>query len=85
MYYDVCNVYCYSATWPSGVRRLATRYMKDPLQVFVGSLDLAACHTVQQIVEYVDEEFKRDRLYEFILQEKSPDAKCLIFVGKKVM
>ena len=80
-----CFFIHYSATWPSGVRRLATRYMKDPMQVFVGSLDLAACHTVQQIVEYVDEEFKRDRLYEFILQEKSPDAKCLIFVGKKVM
>ena len=30
-----------SATWPPGVRRLAESYMTDPIQVFVGSLDLA--------------------------------------------
>ena len=29
-----------SATWPPSVRRLATSYMKDPVTVFVGSLDL---------------------------------------------
>ena len=31
----------YSATWPEGVRRLARSYMKDPMQIYVGSLDLA--------------------------------------------
>ena len=30
-----------SATWPSGVRRLAQSYLTDPFQVNVGSLDLA--------------------------------------------
>lgn len=30
-----------SATWPTGVRRLAQSYMKDPFQINVGSLDLA--------------------------------------------
>jgi len=30
-----------SATWPSGVRRLAQNYLTDPFQVTVGSLDLA--------------------------------------------
>lgn len=34
-----------SATWPEGVRRLAKQYMKDPVQVQVGSLDL----TVSQL------------------------------------
>ena len=29
-----------SATCPPSVRRLATSYMKDPVTVFVGSLDL---------------------------------------------
>ena len=29
-----------SATWPPEVRRLTTSYMKNPFQVYVGSLDL---------------------------------------------
>ena len=37
-----------SATWPAGVRRLATSYMKDPVTVFIGTLDLAAVHSVRQ-------------------------------------
>ncbi|KAF5910116.1 putative ATP-dependent RNA helicase DDX43 [Clarias magur] len=30
-----------SATWPTGVRRLAKSYLKDPMMVYVGTLDLA--------------------------------------------
>ena len=33
-------VFYYSATWPKGVQRMADQYMKDPVRVFVGSLDL---------------------------------------------
>lgn len=29
-----------SATWPDGVRRLAKSYLKDPMIVYVGTLDL---------------------------------------------
>ena len=29
-----------SATWPEGVRRMAESYMVNPIQVFVGTLDL---------------------------------------------
>ena len=39
-----------SATWPPGVRRMATQYMNDPVTVFIGSLDLKACQTVTQQV-----------------------------------
>ncbi|QQP40768.1 Putative ATPdependent RNA helicase DDX43like [Caligus rogercresseyi] len=39
-----------SATWPQGVRRLASAYMKDPITISVGSLDLAAVHSVSQEV-----------------------------------
>lgn len=44
-----------SATWPSSVRRLASSYMNNPIQVFIGSLDLAATHTVTQKIEIMDE------------------------------
>lgn len=45
-----------SATWPSGVRRLATSYMVDPVQVYVGSLDLAAVHSVTQVVHMMSDD-----------------------------
>ena len=32
-----------SATWPPGVRDLAECYLTDPVQINVGSLDLAVC------------------------------------------
>lgn len=51
-----------SATWPPGVRRLAQRYMKNPIQVCVGSLDLAAVHSVEQTIEIIDENDKFDRV-----------------------
>lgn len=31
----------FSATWPTAVRRLAKSYLKDPMMVYVGTLDLA--------------------------------------------
>lgn len=51
-----------SATWPSGVRRLAQRYMQNPVQVCIGSLDLAAVHSVTQIIDIMDEEEKFERV-----------------------
>jgi len=72
-----------SATWPAGVRRLAQSYMKNPIQVFIGSLDLAAVHTVTQRIELVEEEDKDALLLEFI-KNMGPDDKVIVFVGKKV-
>lgn len=54
-----------SATWPDGVRRLASSYMKDPVQVNVGSLNLAATHSVTQIIEICDESEKEDLVSTF--------------------
>ncbi|XP_050982743.1 probable ATP-dependent RNA helicase DDX43 isoform X1 [Labeo rohita] len=72
-----------SATWPTGVRRLAKSYLKDPMMVYVGTLDLAAVNTVQQTVLFVQEEEKKAFLFDFIDRMESQD-KVLIFVGKKV-
>lgn len=71
-----------SATWPEGVRRLAQSYMKNPVQVFIGTLDLAACHSVTQVIEMIPEEEKHDRLIEFFHNMKEDD-KVIVFVGKK--
>ncbi|KAG8124116.1 hypothetical protein E2320_019420 [Naja naja] len=36
------NLKSITATWPDGVRRLAKSYLKDPMIVYVGTLDLAS-------------------------------------------
>jgi ATP-dependent RNA helicase DDX43 len=72
-----------SATWPTAVQRLATSYMKDPIRVNVGSLDLTAVHSVLQRVEILDEEDKRTRLLEFLTQELAADDKVIVFMGRK--
>ncbi|XP_021914078.1 probable ATP-dependent RNA helicase DDX43 isoform X2 [Zootermopsis nevadensis] len=71
-----------SATWPEGVRRLAQSYMKNPIQVFIGTLDLAAVHSVTQRIELIKEEDKSALLREFI-DNMEPDDKVIVFVGKK--
>ena len=72
-----------SATWPAGVRRLATTYMNDPVTVFIGSLDLAAVHSVRQEVYYIeDEDDKRTKLYEFF-ESMAEGEKVMVFVNKK--
>ena len=49
----------FSATWPEGIRRIANDYMNEPLQVCIGTLDLAAVHSVTQHVEILTEDDKR--------------------------
>ncbi|NXA71632.1 DDX43 helicase, partial [Thryothorus ludovicianus] len=72
-----------SATWPDGVRRLAKSYLKDPMIVYVGTLDLTAVNTVQQKVIVIPEEEKRAFMHSFIKAMK-PKDKVIIFVGKKL-
>ncbi|XP_061727461.1 uncharacterized protein LOC133532701 [Cydia pomonella] len=71
-----------SATWPTGVRRLAESYMQDPIQVNVGSLDLAAVHTVTQKIVFVEEDEKEQYLLDF-LNNMEPTDKVIVFCGKK--
>lgn len=52
----------FSATWPEDVRVLAEDFQRDPVFLNIGSLELAANHNIEQIVEVVDERDKQDRL-----------------------
>ncbi|NXM04433.1 DDX43 helicase, partial [Tyrannus savana] len=72
-----------SATWPDGVRRLAKSYLKNPMIVYVGTLDLAAVNTVEQRVVVIAEEEKRAFMHCFI-ESMKPKDKVIIFVGKKL-
>lgn len=71
-----------SATWPEGVRDLASKLMKNPFTVVVGSLDLKAVHTVTQKVVMCEEDNKKDELIRFITSLRQKE-KAIVFVGRK--
>ncbi|NWU94980.1 DDX43 helicase, partial [Upupa epops] len=72
-----------SATWPDGVRRLAKSYLKNPMIVYVDTLDLTAVNTVEQRVIVVPEEEKRTLMQSFV-ESMKPADKVIIFVGRKL-
>lgn len=51
----------WSATWPKEVQALAQDYLRDYVQVNIGSLELAANHNIQQIVEVCQENDKQQK------------------------
>lgn len=74
----------WSATWPKEVQRLARDYLNDPIQVTVGSLELAASHTITQLVEVVLEFEKRDRMVKHLeTATEDKELKVLIFALTK--
>uniref|UniRef100_A0A0A9YZF6 RNA helicase n=2 Tax=Lygus hesperus TaxID=30085 RepID=A0A0A9YZF6_LYGHE len=78
------QVLMWSATWPKEVRKLAEDFLADYVQVNIGSLELAANHNIQQIVEVVQENDKQDRLVA-LLEEIGSDRleRTIIFVETK--
>uniref|UniRef100_A0A8C1ZRP4 RNA helicase n=1 Tax=Cyprinus carpio TaxID=7962 RepID=A0A8C1ZRP4_CYPCA len=60
-----------------------TSYLKDPMMVYVGTLDLAVKNTVHQTVLFVQEEEKKAYIFDFI-DRIEPQNKVLIFVGEKI-
>ena len=52
----------WSATWPREVRNLAEEFLKDYVQLNVGSLQLSANHNILQIVDVCTEPEKDNKL-----------------------
>jgi superfamily II DNA/RNA helicase len=46
-------LFFFSATWPEDVRRIAARYMRNPIQIYVGTLDLAVYILSTYIFYYI--------------------------------
>lgn len=53
----------WSATWPKEVEALAKDYLKEFIQVNIGSMELSASHTIKQIVEVV---MPHDKQYRYV-------------------
>ncbi|XP_078739259.1 putative ATP-dependent RNA helicase DDX17 isoform X2 [Lampetra fluviatilis] len=74
----------WSATWPKEVRQLAEDFLREYIQINVGSMDLSANHNILQIVDVCSDNEKDNklmRLMEEIMAEK--ENKTIIFVETK--
>ena len=49
---------CCSATWPAHARRWAQSNTKNAIEVFIGTTNLTAAHSVTQKIEIVEEDDK---------------------------
>ena len=56
------QVLMWSATWPKEVQTLAKDFLKDYIQVNIGSLQLSANHNILQIVD-VCQEYEKEGKY----------------------
>lgn len=74
----------WSATWPREIQSLARDFTKDPIQVTIGSTDLAANKNVTQDIRVVDDSEKNRLLYQ-VLEKVMDGSKVLIFTSTKRM
>ncbi|XP_071442126.1 uncharacterized protein [Hetaerina americana] len=74
----------WSATWPKEVRNLAEEFLKDYIQINVGSLQLSANHNILQIIDVCQEHEKENKLMK-LLEEIAAEKenKTIIFVETK--
>jgi len=73
----------WSATWPKEVETLAKSFLKDPIKINIGSLELSTNHRIQQIIEVCQTLEKRQKLLKLLETVTSDGSKVLIFVEKK--
>ncbi|KAG9446496.1 hypothetical protein H6P81_012624 [Aristolochia fimbriata] len=72
----------WSATWPREVEALARQFLRDPYKVIIGSSDLKANQSINQIVEVIQESEKYQRLVR-LLTELMDGSRILIFLETK--
>ncbi|KAI9151171.1 RNA-dependent ATPase [Blastocladiella emersonii ATCC 22665] len=76
----------FSATWPTSVRKLAAEFLVDPVKLTIGDDELAASHTVTQVVEVLSDKMnnhqgKERRLLDLLkkYQKGKASTKVLVF------
>ncbi|GFZ17398.1 P-loop containing nucleoside triphosphate hydrolases superfamily protein [Actinidia rufa] len=72
----------WSATWPREVETLARQFLRNPYKVIIGSADLKANQSINQVVEVVKEVEKYNRLIR-LLKEAMDGSRILIFMETK--
>lgn len=51
----------WSATWPKEVKKLASDFMTNPIQINIGSMSLSANHNILQIIDICQEHEKEQK------------------------
>ncbi|XP_058457474.1 uncharacterized protein LOC131434608 [Malaya genurostris] len=78
------QVLMWSATWPKEIRKLAEEFLRDYIQINVGSLNLAANENILQIIDCCQEYEKQDRLFKLLSQlSQQGHLKSIVFVETK--
>jgi ATP-dependent RNA helicase DDX5/DBP2 len=72
----------WSATWPKEVQALAREFLKDNIQINIGSMTLSANHNVTQVVDVCQEPEKRQKLLK-LLEQLMDGSKIIIFTETK--
>jgi ATP-dependent RNA helicase DDX5/DBP2 len=72
----------WSATWPRSIQGLARDFLRDPIQVNIGSLELTASKNVTQIIKVMGEYDKKRALYD-TLERAMDGSKVIIFAATK--
>ncbi|XP_031254812.1 DEAD-box ATP-dependent RNA helicase 30-like isoform X2 [Pistacia vera] len=72
----------WSATWPREVETLARQFLRNPYKVIIGSTDLKANQSINQVVEVLTESEKYNRLIK-LLKEAMDGNRILIFTETK--
>ncbi|KAJ1413205.1 RNA helicase, DEAD-box type, Q motif [Sesbania bispinosa] len=72
----------WSATWPREVETLARQFLRNPYKVIIGSPDLKANQSINQVVEVVTDMEKYNRLIK-LLKEMMDGSRILIFMETK--
>lgn len=70
----------WSATWPHEVRELARNYMRDYIQVNIGSEDLTSNMKITQKIEIVEYRRKKDALLRVL---KGEEGRIIVFCNMK--
>eukprot|EP00667_Euglena_gracilis_P007816 EG_transcript_7901 len=75
------QIIMFSATWPTGVQKLAGEFLRDPVKLTVGSDQLTANVRIKQTVEIIDDNNKDKRLLQLLQDFKvGSHSRVLIFV-----
>ena len=74
----------WSATWPKEVQVLAHEFLSNPVQVRIGSLNLAANHQIKQYIEFVEDQDKFGLLIKVLSSvSRKSDTKVVVFAETK--
>ncbi|KAF3437515.1 hypothetical protein FNV43_RR20269 [Rhamnella rubrinervis] len=72
----------WSATWPREVEALARQFLRNPYKVIIGSVNLKANQSINQVIEVITDMEKYNRLIK-LLNEMMDGSKILIFMETK--